>query len=74
MGRLDKKFGKDAFYVHLLRSMDGVAARYGKRYGSGIIRGYARGIIMGSHPRREALELARDYYKTVNANIDVFKG
>lgn len=72
LGRVDTCYGKDAFYVHLTRDVERVAASYSKRFGSGIMRGYAKALMMGHHPRKVAMELARDYCKTVNANIDLF--
>ncbi len=72
LGRLDKVYGGSAFYVHLLRDEDKVAESYKKRFGSGIIRGYAKGMMMGRHRRDVAKELCVDYCKTVNANIELF--
>lgn len=72
LGRLDSLYGKEARYVHLLRDQKDVAASYAKRYGSGIMRGYAKGIMMGAHPRQSAMKLAVDYCKTVNSNIELF--
>jgi hypothetical protein len=72
LGRLDKVYGQDAFYVHLTRDMERVANSYKKRFGSGIIRGYAKGMMMGRHPKAVAKELCLDYCKTVNSNIELF--
>jgi hypothetical protein len=72
LGRLDKVYGKDAFYVHLWRDELATANSYKKRFGSGIIRGYAKGMMMGKHPRSVAMELCLDYCKTVNSNIECF--
>lgn len=72
LGRLDKIYGQDAYYVHLLRNEEKVAESYKNRFGSGIIRGYAKGIMMGHHPKAVAKELCLDYCKTVNANIELF--
>ncbi len=72
LGRLDKSFGKKAYYIHLLRDDEGTAASYKKRYGSGIIRGYAKGMMMGRHPKSVAMEVCLDYCKTVNSNIELF--
>lgn len=72
LGRLDKNYGTDGYYVHLLRDDQKTAASYAKRFGSGIIRGYAKGIMMGTHRKNVAMELCLDYCKTVNSNIELF--
>lgn len=72
LGRLDQVYGKKSYYVHLQRDINKTAASYKKRFGSGIIRGYAKGIMMGNHPKSVAMELCLDYCKTVNANIELF--
>ncbi len=72
LGRLDKIYGQDAYYVHLQRDDQLTAASYKKRFGSGIIRGFTRGMMMGRHPKSEAMEVCLDYCKTVNANIELF--
>ena len=72
LGRLDKVYGQDAFYIHLSRDEDKVAESYKKRFGSGIIRGYAKGMMMGRHRKEVAKELCLDYCKTVNSNIEMF--
>lgn len=72
LGRIDKNYGKDAYYVHLTRDIQKTALSYKKRFGSGIIRGYAKGMMMGHHPKSVAMELCIDYCKTVNANIELF--
>ncbi|MFT5697821.1 MAG: hypothetical protein ACI8ZB_000675 [Desulforhopalus sp.] len=72
LGRIDKKYGTEAYYVHLQRDETKTAASYAKRFGSGIIRGYAKGMMMGKHPKSEAMEVCLDYCKTVNSNIELF--
>lgn len=72
LGRLDKVYGQKAFYVHLRRDDHATASSYKKRYGSGIIRGYAKGMMMGKHPKSVAMEVCLDYCKTVNSNIECF--
>lgn len=72
LGRIDKNYGTKAYYVHLTRDINKTAASYKKRFGSGIIRGYAKGIMMGHHPKSVAMELCVDYCKTVNSNIELF--
>ncbi len=73
LGRLDEAYGKDAFYVHLTRARRATAASFVKRTGKGIMRAYARsGILMALPPDANPLEVARDYYDTVNSNISLF--
>lgn len=72
LGRIDKVYGQNAYYVHLTREMEKVAASYEKRFGSGIIRGYTKGMMMGKHNKSVAREMCIDYCKTVNANIELF--
>ncbi len=72
LGRIDKVYGEDGFYVHLRRDDQATAKSYSTRFGSGIIRGYAKGMMMGKHPKSVAMELCLDYCKTVNSNIECF--
>ncbi len=72
LGRIDKKYGTEAYYVHLKRDENRTAASYAKRFGSGIIRGYTKGMMMGKHPKSKAMEVCLDYCKTVNSNIELF--
>jgi hypothetical protein len=73
LGRLDKAYGDDAFYVHLRRSEADTALSFTKRYSFGIIRAYRRdGIIMGLPEQTDPMAVARDYCQTVNSNIELF--
>lgn len=72
LGRLDKIYGQNTYYVHLLRDQYKVANSYKKRFGSGIVRAYTRGMMMGRHPKSEAMEICMDYWETANANIELF--
>ncbi|TWT56277.1 hypothetical protein [Allorhodopirellula solitaria] len=75
LGRLDKTYGDDAFYVHLKRDAEATASSYAKRLGSeNIIPAYARGIYMSLPADIEAwsLEISRDYVNTVTENIEFF--
>jgi len=77
LGQLDEKHGKDAYYVHLIRDKNEVAASFNNRWQVtySIIKGYAHSIKMrkihklNSHER---LQMCIDYYDTVNANIRLF--
>src|SRR4029079_4844381 len=48
LGGLGERYGDDAFYVHLTREEDDVAASFSRRWKIGIIRAYAKGIIWGT--------------------------
>lgn len=76
-GALDRRFGNDAFYVHLLRDRREVVESYNRRwvrYGS-LIRAYCEGIhqitIHTLDPARR-LEVVEDFYDRVNENIRLF--
>jgi len=73
LGRLDKTYGSNAFYVHLTRNVQATAASYAKRYGNGIIKAYrGTGIIMGVPETTDPMSVALDYCETVNSNIEAF--
>ncbi len=81
LGTLDETYGRDAFYVHLLRDREEVARSFLSRWenrSANIIFPFAWGIL--THPRsrvealseRQRLEIGRQYWDTVNANIRQF--
>lgn len=71
LGRLDEKYGDDAFYVHLRRDENATATSFVKRYRKGIMRGYQK--IIHRVPRSaEEHAVAVDYCHTVNSNIAMF--
>lgn len=72
LGRLDRTYGGDAFYVHLKRNESDAARSFARRCSRGIMRAYARGILTGRRRRRDPLSVAEDYCRTVNANIELF--
>lgn len=71
LGRLDEAYGDDAFYVHLIRDQQGTAGSYNERWTANfsIMRAYSYGILKG---RQRNLDVAMDYWTTVNANIRHF--
>lgn len=71
LGRLEKAYGDNAFYVHLKRDKDKVVSSLLKRYGTGIINAYARHIVTAYH-NNDPVEICQDYYETVNSNIEAF--
>jgi len=72
LGRLDREYGDDAFYVHLYRDKEAVAQSFAKRMKSGgIITAYRNSILMGG-TRPDDLSVCRDYMDTVETNIEAF--
>lgn len=71
LGRLGERFGDDAFYAHLVRDRDATAASFNQRWGfeASIVRAYSRAILMR---QEDGLDVALDFYDTVNANIRAF--
>ena len=73
LGRLDREYGDDAYYVHLTRDTRETAFSYANRHGSGIINAYrGKGIIMGLPDGTDTMSIAIDYCDTVNTNIEFF--
>jgi hypothetical protein len=73
LGRLDREFPSDVFYVHLRRDRLAVARSYAVRLQAGmIIPAYARGIYLGLPESAAPLDVALDYVDTVTANIELF--
>lgn len=76
LGRLDKKYGDSAYYVHLTRDPHVVAESWSRRFHilGGMATGYRDHILSGAST---ALEISRfaaaeDLVRTVNENIDLF--
>ncbi|NOQ88742.1 MAG: hypothetical protein GQ550_07440 [Gammaproteobacteria bacterium] len=72
LGRLDKQFPDNVFYVHLTRNKKDVATSFSKRIGFGILKAYEQGILMHEQHLLPAQEIAEDYIDTVDSNIDFF--
>lgn len=72
LGKLDHRYGSDAFYVHLTRDRDAVAQSLAKHYSRGIIRAYRHAVIPGLSLDQNPLEVTADYCDTVNENIAQF--
>lgn len=72
LGKLGKKYGKKAFYVHLIRNKEATVRSFEGRwhYKNSIIRAYNQGILMRRETGGE--EFCEDYYHTVNDNIEYF--
>ncbi len=77
LGRLDEKYGNDAFYVHLTRNTNKTAQSYNRRWkhvGS-IVMAYTAGILTMPYQRISPinrLEYCKDYCETVDSNIRHF--
>lgn len=71
LGKLDKRYGNSAFYVHLIRDRDEVAKSLNKRWKGypSIIEAYRKNIIVTQY---RTIDLCYDYYDTVNYNIELF--
>lgn len=75
LGRLDREYGNDAFYVHLTRDTMATARSFLKRYDSGIMHAYKGSILMGALKKSkeiDPLDFCVDYCETVNSNIEAF--
>lgn len=73
LGRLDERFGDDAFYVHLRRNDRAVAQSFARRYSSGMMQAYGGdGIVKGLLSTSDPVKVGLDYCTTVNANIRLF--
>ena len=71
LGRLERRFGKDAFYVHLIRDRQATVESFSRRAHFGIMLAYREGLLLGGQGQTDQ-EIARDYLKTVEANITLF--
>lgn len=72
LGRLDNWFGDEAAYIHLYRNIEDTSLSFAKNYDGGIISAYrGKGIIMGSYVN-DPISVCRDYWNTVNKNIELF--
>lgn len=72
LGRLHRRFGDEAFYVHLTRDRDATAESFLRRFGRGIMQAYSQHVLMSPSCGADALDVARDYCDTVDANIRLF--
>lgn len=74
LGRLDRQYGQEAFYVHLKRNREATAKSYARRYERGIIKAYREEIIPDAeyHQTVSPIDVCRHYYDTVNRNIELF--
>lgn len=80
LGRLDERYGDDAYYVHLKRDIDAQARSWAKRYGKneykkrGYMWAYRNRLIWKGEKNAslDKLSICRHYIDTVNSNICMF--
>jgi len=72
LGRIEQKYGDNAFYVHLNRDLQKTAASFARRDDYGIMKAYREGILLGGEETQSAHEIALDYIDTVERNIEQF--
>ena len=75
LGRLDRTFGDNAAYVHLIRDPDDVARSYAGRSNQGILRAYRTAIVSRAarrNPKARVIDFSRDYVDTVTENLTTF--
>jgi len=77
LGRLDEKYGNNAFYVHMTRDTNKTAQSYNIRWqhvGS-IVKAYTQGILTTPYQKinpSERIKYSLDYCETIDANIKHF--
>ena len=72
LGRLDRRFGDRAFYVHLTRATRPVAESWAKRAHTGMMNAYRYAILWHCPKDATPLDVALDYCDTVEENIRLF--
>ena len=72
LGRLDREYADNAFYVHLVRDSGKTAASFTRRRHFGIMQAYTQGILLGGPEDQSPHAIALDYIDTVEANIALF--
>jgi hypothetical protein len=69
-GRLEEAFGDRAFYVHLVRDEKATAASRMRRWNKPGMRSYRDGILWDVDPSVSREDIAIDFVRTVNSNIE----
>ncbi len=74
LGRLNRKYGDEAFFVHLKRDREATARSFTRRCEMGIIDAYRKEIIWRAEddPTVDPLDVCRHFWDTVNSNIELF--
>lgn len=70
-GRLDKKYGDNAYYVHLIRNQEDLVYSFHRRTDLGIMYAYWHGMFL-HETVPPTNEVVPDYIETVNTNIELF--
>lgn len=73
LGRLDRKYGENAYYIHLKRDREATAKSLAARYWTGIMLAYrGNGVLMGLPDQSDPMAVSRDYCDTITSNIELF--
>lgn len=77
LGSLNKNYGDNAIYVHLVRNKKDTVKSFNKRWGahSGIMKAFVSGVLnkpIEQTTATERLKACELYYDTVNDNISLF--
>jgi len=72
LGRLDKTYADNAFYVHLKRNPHDSANSFARRIDFGILKAYEQGVLLHETHQLPAYDIASDYIETVDNNIELF--
>jgi hypothetical protein len=77
LGALDREFGNEAYYVHLIRDKDKTVRSYNRRWtkNGSIIRAYCEGIHqinMKKLDKNRRIRVVEDFYDNANDNIRHF--
>lgn len=75
LGRLDERYGDDAFYVHLKRDLEETAQsrrhREARKVDPGLMWAYGQRLIW-ENEEADLIDVCRHYCRTVNSNIRLF--
>ncbi len=72
LGRLDKKYGDHAFYIHLIRDKQATINSFSQRENFGIMKAYKDGVLLAEDIALSANDIAADYINTIESNILLF--
>ena len=72
LGRLDKLYGDQAFYVHLYRDFEQTVESFIRRSDYGIMKAYREGVLLEGESGQTSRDFASDYIETVTQNIKLF--
>jgi len=72
LGRVEKKYANNAYYVHLSRNLQQTIESFSQRESFGIMKAYKEGVLLGGKSSQSAEDIAADYIYTVESNIELF--